>query len=261
MMASVQNNSSEITTAATQYNRWFIAYIVSLVLVAIITLVFTLKGSQLQDAIKADAEAKIAAANAEAAKANEGVAGANLEIEKAKAEAAKANEETARLAIQLEEANAKADVERQKVAKLEIETATARRRQAEAERALLELQERLRPRTLSPAQERKLTDALIKAPRGSIEIECVRTPDNEPYTFAGELVSVLIASGWTVMGMTSREVIGSKIEGLEFRVPKNAPPHAVALNEILNSIGVATKWMPNANPASDLVLLFVGMKE
>jgi hypothetical protein len=226
IMSFIQANSSDAMDAAARLNKWgtFI-YVASIIVVAVATLLFTWTSNRLQDTVKADADAKIAAANAEAAKANEGLA--------------KSNEEIARLTI---------------------EVADAKRRQAEAERALLELRERLKPRRLSNAQRTRLTDLLDKEPRGAVEIQCVRTPDNEPYTLAMDLVDVLMRSGWEILNVTSLVVLGCKIENLELRVPNKPPPHTIALERALNEIGFPTILAKNADPASESVVLFVGMK-
>jgi hypothetical protein len=161
VMSTIQSNSPEIERAATQQTYLFVGYVILLLLTLIGTVLLYRAGNKYQATVKADADARILEAKAEAAKANE------------------------------------------EIARLQKDIAEARRRQAEAERALLELQERLRPRKLSAAQRRKLTAALDKAPTGAIEIECVHTPDNEPLTFANELAGELIASGWTVLNITS----------------------------------------------------------
>jgi hypothetical protein len=164
--------------------------------------------------------------------ADEKIASANLGSAKASEGAAKANE---------------------RAEKLEQENLLLRK-------ALLELQERLEPRKLSYDQRRKLEDALMVAPKGAIKVECVRTPDNEPYTFALELAHVLMVSGWQVSSVTSVDVLGTKKEGIELYVPNTAPQYTVELQKILESIGFPTLLARNADPARTSVTLFVGMK-
>ena len=67
-----------------------------------------------------------------------------------------------KLRTELEETIAETNVGKQKLAKTQIDVAEARRHQADAERALAELRERLRPRTLTIKQREQFVATLQK---------------------------------------------------------------------------------------------------
>jgi len=176
----------------------------------------------------------LASANAEAAKANKGVADATLEITKAK-------EETARLTTEAETARAeraeadrqiaiaKADAARAKegianaeaqaaaarveVARLQAIVANAEQKRAEAERSLIELQERIKPRHLTAEQQTRAIDRLVNAPKGQLEIRCpVGNP--EALSFGRELLELFRVSGWDVV-LNDRVIIVPAPVGLK----------------------------------------------
>jgi hypothetical protein len=297
VMSTIQSNPPDVTSAGRQYWYWFIAYIASLVFVAIVTLIFTLKSGELQDAIKADAEAKIAVANAEAAKANEGVANANLEIEKSKertanaeVEAAKANEglaksnlEIARLTkeaetLRAEAESARADIARAQadaakanegavkasaeVARLQIVVANAETKRAEAEQALLELQERVKPRHFTPEQRARFIALLKDAPKMTVEVNCV---DQEACAFAQQIASALREAGWNVIGGEG-EVFSllKAFFGVELlqKNPGKALPAYKALYEAFSAIGQEFRpvYDTTGTLAEDRLAISVGTK-
>jgi hypothetical protein len=288
-MTTIQSKSLDVESAGRRYWYWFILYIASLVLVAIVTWVFTLKSGELQNAIKADAEAKIAAANAEAAKANEGVANAKLEIEKAKEETAKANaeaakaneglaksnEEIARLTAEAEKARAdiagaQADAAKAnkdatnaaaEVARLQIVVANAEKERAEAQRALLELQERIKPRHLTAGQREQLIKMLGSArQKGVIELRWVLN-DTESQAFASEFEEILKTAGW---------VVSDSIGGVYFPTPKGmgvvvhsaetAPLHAPELVLSLRAVGLSVSAEEGQKVPEGVVRLVIGVK-
>src|SRR5439155_11561741 len=70
----------------------------------------------------------------------------------------------------------------EKSQKLEQATAEARTKQAEAERTLLEIQQRFTPRTLIGEQRDAFIKKLADSPKGKVEVS-VTTGDPEAYTF------------------------------------------------------------------------------
>ncbi len=137
---------------------FFWTYIVVLVLAAILTFLVWHSGNKLQDAIRTDAEVKIATSNAVA--------------ENARRDAALANESTAKLSLRIEE---------------------EARKRAEAENALLQLQQRLQPRRLP---RETFLNALRDKPKGSVVI-LYQNEDPEAWWFAIDIAAQLNAAGWT----------------------------------------------------------------
>jgi hypothetical protein len=225
----------------------------------------------------------LAQANAEAAKANKGVADTALEI-------AKAQEETARLTKEAETAKteraeadkqiaiAKADAARAKegianaeaqsakasgeVAGLQVVVANAEQKRAEAERALLELQQRIKPRRFT-AEERTRLIAALKAstPKGLIEIDCV-LGDGEGIAFASQIDEILKAADWPTTGV-NQSVFGPSNPvgaGLLVHSLKDLVPHAVALQKAFFAAGIPLQAAENDKRPKGTVQILVGNK-
>src|ERR1700730_16467476 len=122
ILATVSSNSTaDIAKAESHHGLIFAGYIALLFLTLLATYFVWRSGTAVTTAIRADADARIEAAKAVA--------------EVARKDAALANERTTALAIKLEEES---------------------RKRAEAERALLELQNRIKGRRLTAEQRRQL---------------------------------------------------------------------------------------------------------
>lgn len=163
---------------------------------------------------KQASDERIAAANAEAAKAleglsesNERIAGLNREAEALRAETEKAREGVAGAQSVAATANQRAaELEKQNlelragVAKLETEAADARRREGEAERARLELEQRTQPRGFSPEKFSEFVERVRvgnKYIRPTVIVSWVKG-DNESQSFAHEVRRGLTLAGWDV---------------------------------------------------------------
>src|SRR5437660_6057143 len=97
------SSASAIERAANLHFWLFIAYIGVLVLAAVLTWLVWHSGNKLQDAVRADSEANIAAARRDAALANAGLAKSNEEIARLNAESARSAERMAALSLKAEE--------------------------------------------------------------------------------------------------------------------------------------------------------------
>src|SRR2546423_1829271 len=95
-MSTIQSTPTNIERAATWQTYVFVGYVFLLLLTLAGTVLLYKAGNAYQEAVKSDADARIAEAQGGAAKAVAGVANATLEIEKAKEETAKANAEAAK---------------------------------------------------------------------------------------------------------------------------------------------------------------------
>jgi hypothetical protein len=214
-----------------------------------------------------EADAKAAQANLEAARANEGLAKSNEEIarltveaETAKTERAEADKQIAIAkanAARADEGAAKATAE---VARLQIIVANAETKRAEAEKALLELQERIKPRHLSAQQNARFLELLNANPKGSVEVRCP-IGDPEIYNFALEIEAVLKAAGWQTT-LNNRVIITPMPVGLKMwvRSGQTAPAHAIALLNILDLIGLTPVAEQNPELPEGQTVLIVGAK-
>ena len=178
---------SAIDSAITFNNRIFWLYVGILVIGAVVTVLLFFSGNKVQEAIKADADARlklseerIAVLTVEAEKAREGIA-------KGQADAAKAIERTGTL---------------------ELETAKQRELAAKAERALLELKTRLAWRSLTREQEEKLIAGLAKFEAREVLVRSLE--DAEALPLARQIASVFARAKWSVK---------TKNEGIIFPLP------------------------------------------
>lgn len=239
-----------------------------------------------QDAVKADADARIAeagtraaTANAEAAKANEGLGKSNAEIARLTNEAEQAKTERAEADKQI--AIAKADAARAKegianaearsleasaeVARLHVTVANAEKSRAEAQAALLSLQEKVEPRRLTVQQRGVLLSQLSATKfKGSVEIQ-VPVGEVEAYSFALEISDVLRNAGWTPEINNRVMIIGGSGPPtgliLKVRVEKGAPDHAVPLGQALLDAGLPLTAELDPSLPADKVVLLVGSKK
>lgn len=175
----------------------------------------------------------------------EGEAGAK--IEDAKAEAG----------VKIE--NARAEAARE-IGKVQVEVAAQQERAAKAERALLELQERLRPRTLTPEQRAQLVELLRRGPKGTISLSCP-VNDIEAHGFATLLEGVLEDAGWNpgevVFAALKNPPVGVRI------IQRNggaAIPSAQALADALIAVGVTIDLRFDPNLSEGDLRVIVGTK-
>jgi len=164
MTAGVSSSSnSSIERAVALHGKLFLAYLIVLIVAALATVVFTAlvwrSGNKVQDAIRADAEAKIATANAGA--------------DAARKEAAVANENTARLSLRVEEES---------------------KERIKAELELERLKKQVGPRLLNREAFLKALEGQPKAP---VQVLYLRD-DPDSLEFAQEIAGLLERAGWTV---------------------------------------------------------------
>lgn len=222
---------SEIEKAAKLNRNVFIVYFLFLLITVFLTAWFFVTSNKYQDAIKADADSK---------------------IEAAKAEAAKANENVAALTVRAEEA-------RVSILKMEKEVADAQRKQAEAQRSLEELRGRIKPRLLTREQQTQFVE-LLKDAKGTITIDAM-LGDSESVAFASQINALLISAGWKSLGVM-KAVYGGQPKGLIILVhsAEKAPPYALKLQQTLTLLGfpAPAELHPDLPEAS--VKLIVGTK-
>jgi hypothetical protein len=152
---------------------------------------------------------------------------------------------------------------RAEVAKLQIAVAGAETKRAEAERALLELQERLKPRTVTPEQRDAFVKALSGVPRGKVNISVI-TGDPEAFTFASQLFEILGSIGFDVgPQMGSMTLFGKPPVGITASIASqsSAPAFAEPLLDALKLLDPNTEGSLGGAPgAEDSVAILVGTK-
>jgi hypothetical protein len=221
--------------------------------------------------------ARVAATEHETAEANRIAAEAGKGTAKALADAAQANERAATAESHLGESNARAALAEQHSAEanviaartaaqaktLEIEAGRQRERAALAERALLELQQRIKPRSITDAERPGLLEALKRAePKGPVLLNHVMG-DAEGQAFAVQISRVLDEAGWPVLGVTeSAQGGGDDPTGLGIVIRSLAapPPHAMALQRSLKINGLGLHLVEYPNVGANSVVILVGVK-
>jgi hypothetical protein len=126
-MATTDSSLSDVEVAAAAHEREFVIQIIVTVIAAIAVAYFSFRswnaGNKLQDALNADAQARIEEAKRDS---KVGLAKADAEIARLKVENANLYKESQ--ALQLEVAKAKKDAEQEKIERLKLEAQVAPRR-------------------------------------------------------------------------------------------------------------------------------------
>jgi hypothetical protein len=150
----------------------------------------------------------------------------------------------------------------QDVANAKTEMAKEQTRAATAERSLLELQEKLRPRHLSPEQKKAIGDALKGFPPQQVNIfAVVGTTDGT--TFGLELATAINSGGWTAkfLGVESS---GGELRGiaLVMKDTKHPPPGTPQLQDALKAAGLsAPMWNHPQWGGGTVIALFIAPRE
>ncbi|MBV8859054.1 MAG: hypothetical protein JOZ02_19135 [Acidobacteria bacterium] len=218
----------------------------------------------------ADAGKEIARLNAETERAKADRDEANRQIEGAKADAAKAQTETARvesegkkeLARVEGEAGAKIEAARaeaaRQVGEVEKEVARQQERAAIAERALLELQERIKDRVITPEKRARMLAILKQDSKGTTTISFA-VNDKEAFNFAKQLAEVLAEAGWNVT-LGNPSVESTPVGGIGIFVRNAQTPGAGALQQALGEIGYPASGHINHELPEGYVGVFVSLK-
>lgn len=193
----MENTPSPIEVAASWQTKIFVTSIIFAVVAAVVGAIFAVllfnAGNAYQAAVKNEAEANIALANKEAAKASEATE------------------------------------------KLKIEVAEAKQKQAEAERQLLELKERLRPRALNPHQKTKLLQKVKNLSIPNITIGYLAS-DEESKAYALELAEVFREGGCKTA--TAAHITTDQVTGVCFISAKAADVDTLELLQALCSCNI-----------------------
>lgn len=244
------SSPSPIDIASKRNTHIFAAYIIVLVVTALIIALFTWltwdAGNKVQDAVQQDANARIGEAKVTAAQADERsktLEQSNLQLQ-------------GQVAV-LQKGASDAESAQQRV---EIELSKQKEQTAIAEKDLAQLKLAIQPRRLSSEQRSALIGFLHGTP-GSININCI-LGDEEGKTFAGDIADTFIAAGWTVNGPSQISPPGSYPRGIEIlvRSANVAPVSATRAQQAFFSIGIPLSGAQEADMPDGLVTIFVGPK-
>lgn len=219
-----------------------------LALVLVFTYLLFRSGNNVQEAIRRDADARIQEAKQGITKLenkNLKLSG-DLETEKGKV-----------AGLLKDAADAKAAQQR-----VEIDLGKQKESTANAEKALLELRERIKWRHFPAEQESQLAEALKNAPiKGPVDLMCV-LGDSEGFAFATQIDRILRDAGWTTSGVSHSIFTPPNPIGIEVRVhdAQNPPGHAGFLQKAFTAVGIEASGSEQANLPADRVLLIVGNK-
>ncbi|HEV7486535.1 MAG TPA: hypothetical protein VGQ65_12730 [Thermoanaerobaculia bacterium] len=196
-MAAIDTSSSNVSPieAATRvHNLVYLAYVAVLVLAAFFTWLAWKTGNKVQDAIRADADARIA----EASSKGTALENANLTL---RGQLATLETKTADAIAEQRKVEIALSEDRGRTAKLELEAATQRERAAkaderaaDAESSLLFLQKRTARRSVNG---QIFLAALDAKPKAEVEIMYLKD-DPDSWQIAMQLGGLLHQAGWKV---------------------------------------------------------------
>jgi len=271
-MSETLSSVSAVDAAARAQNIWFVVYIVVLLAAAALIVVLRQSTNRYQALVKADADARIAESNERAAHADENSARANeraealekdnlilrKDVNEAASKVAGAHRDAA--AAQKDAADAKVAQQRVEVelAKVGVNLAKQQERAAVAERDLLDLRERLKPRVLSSTQRARLVESLKQISKESVEVFQVEG-DREVWEFAEQIAGAFRIAGWDSVSRST--MLGASLRGICIAVRdlENAPPHAAAIQHSFAAVGIEMPGIEQAVPEG-AVRIIVGTK-
>ncbi len=122
----------------------------------------------------------------------------------------------------------------------------------QADRSLSELQEHLRPRSLTEEQASRFVEALKKGPKGTVVITCIHSnTDREACSFGNRIALLLKTAGWNV-GEVSNTEFGMPPQGICIAVNSEPNLPARTLQEAFNGIGFPTRYFPFTGSEVDI---------
>jgi hypothetical protein len=149
------------------------------------------------------------------------------------------------------------------LAKAQTGLAEQQTRAAIAEKALLDLQERARPRTVDAACRAILLERLkIGQPLIPVSVEFVGGSTSEPYGLATALAEILREARWTVQSFDGGPALGNPPVGINVRVSGavGPTPQAQQLVDTLNLCGLDARIRRDNRITDQSIVLVVGLK-
>ncbi len=196
----------------------------------------------------------------EAARLREQATIAEVKIKGAEVRAAEANERSAKAGEGTAKALAEAASAKGNTSRLEGEAANLRERAARAEKELIEVQERIKPRRITDTQRAKLIQALKPVPKGPIGLTTTMG-DGEARMLAGQIQAILKAAGWEDVHI-SQALFNKPMVGvmIEFHDLNKIPPFAVPLLDAFYSNDISKTLVYNSEVPEGKIIIIVGMK-
>jgi hypothetical protein len=146
---------------------------------------------------------------------------------------------------------------------LELAISKQQERAAMAEKDLLEIQERARPRTLDPDARKTIIEWLqIGSHDVPISIDFVSGSTSEPYDFAKAIADTLRAAKLTIATMDGGPAIGNPPRGLIIRISDvgGVEDQARSLQSALNAAGLNVRLAKDRQVKAGEIWLRVGLK-
>jgi hypothetical protein len=235
-IANLAARASHLQRAVGTWNDWYTAALALTLLAAVAVLITNRGVINRQAKLSAVQDALLQAKDRQLIERGRAVANElkekDVKIGEAAGIAAKANERTANL---------------------ELDAATQRERAATAERELLELKERLRPRVVTALQGKRFVAELRKVLEGAtISLSATSSGGVEAFRLARQLLPLFKGAGWKVTDESSLHLIGDmQFSGvlIMVRVPEDtdmsmegiqipATPALSALRSAFSAIGI-----------------------
>jgi hypothetical protein len=126
--------------------------------------------------------------------------------------------------------------------RLEIELSQQRQKTADAERALLELRQRMADRTIRPEQRAKMLAVLKTHPAGKVAVQSLLSEGREALQYADAIASVFREASWTVTAPTGLGSFGHPIAGVFLVVSEDMDKNGSA--DFLTQVLVAGELSP-----------------
>jgi hypothetical protein len=144
------------------------------------------------------------------------------------------------------------------IAEINLKLTKAETERAQAQKDLLELQNRLASRVLTSEQSTNLLKILKVHPVGHVDVQYV-SANAESEGFAKQIYSVLRQAGWTGDLISTIDSYGVS-RGLSVIVQDANTPEAVTLQNGLKSIGLEVGGKVHPKLPNNSILLIVGVK-
>jgi hypothetical protein len=217
----------------------------------------------LLNGISADARLRAANAESQVAEAKATAESAKVTAKGFESKIAESNARVKTAEARIASADASSNDAVARVAAAELQVAAQRERAAKAEKDLLEVQEKIKPRRITPEQRDQLVMFLSQPPRGKVDIMCV-LGDGEGLAFAEEVGQVLKASGWEIGsgGVSQGAFAPSNPVGFGVLVhsSQSPPPRAISLIHAFRSVGLPLGGSEKKELDADAVQIIVGNK-
>jgi hypothetical protein len=258
--ALVMMQSSDIpdlVERASSAHRWIaLGYIASLLLAALFSYLLWASGNKVQDALRTDADARIAQvkSDGETAKRESGqkIAELNKQAEGLRSEAESARKDIAAAQVEVAKASERA-------ANAERETARLNKIAEEERLARVKIEDRLRPRRLSQ-QQREAIRGAVSAFRGTEVHLTTVVSDSDGSQYAKDFEDVLSQARWHITSSAAGVFVAPLPVGVVIQVGDAHNPAAVALQQVLRAQGIDAGGSLVAGMEPGTVGLLVGIK-